>query len=302
MLSIVICSVNQTLLEKVKKNISETVGTDHEIIVIDNSGNNYSICKAYNEGGSKARFEYICFMHEDVCFNTTGWGHLACNHLANENVGLIGVAGGDTKGIVPSSWSVPAISNEINIIQHYKRDTKAGEHVVVTNIAKHGLKKKVVSLDGVWLCTKKKVFNEFKFDEITFPGFHGYDIDYSLQVNTKYDLFVVFDILIQHYSEGSPDRNWIRSAFMISKKWKKNLPVSAYEISAKEFNIHYWNSLQVLIKHLIRLKYSNLFVVSVFAKYSFNRFFHVRRFLSSSKFLVIEINKRKKPKSPVVTC
>lgn len=278
------------MLERVLKNIVETVGVEYEIITIDNSDNKYSICEAYNIGGKKAVFPFLCFMHEDICFDTPDWGHIVCSHLDNQKVGLIGVAGGDTKSIVPSSWSVPFKSNEINIIQHYKRSATETEHVLQTNPVIQSVKKRVVALDGVWLCTKKSIFKEFQFDENTFKGFHGYDIDYSLQVGQKFDVYVVFDILIHHFSEGTPDRKWIDSAFLISKKWAKKLPVSVYTLSSKDVNIHYYNSLQVLIKHLLRLNYSYWFILTILFQYSFTAYFNTRKFFSLVKYLSIEMN------------
>lgn len=286
MLSIIICSVNPLKLERVKQNIAETAGVEHEIISIDNSENKYSICQAYNEGGREAVFPYLCFMHEDIQFATMGWGQVICHHLDNTGVGLLGIAGGDTKSHVPSSWSISSVSNEINLVQHYKKAGQEHEHILKTNPAIQGNKKKVVALDGVWLCTKKNIFDEFKFDEATFTGFHGYDIDYSLHVNTRYDIYVVFDILIHHFSEGSPDRQWIESAFLISKKWQKALPVSVYSLSPKDFKIHYWQSLQVLITHLLRLKYTNFFIFKTFIRFSFSRFFNTRIFLWTLKWLI----------------
>lgn len=292
MLSIIICSVNSFVLERVKKNIAETVGIDYEVIVIDNTSNQYNICKAYNLGGAKATFPFLCFVHEDVQFETDGWGAIICNHLTNQQTGLIGLAGGDGISMVPSTWSIPFVSNEINIIQHYKRVDKEWEHVLKTNSTVEGTLKKVAVLDGVFLCTRKDVFEKFQFDDQSFRGFHGYDIDYSLQVSTRYNAYVTFDILVRHFSEGNPDKQWLESSYLVSQKWKKILPLSIYHPSPKAFNLHHWHSLQVLIKHLLRLQYNKAFILKTFLKYSFTRFFHIRRFLSTFKFVVLEMQKK----------
>src|SRR5215467_10902842 len=195
MISIIICSANSALLDTVKKNIADSIGVPFEVIAIDNSKNEFGICRAYNRGAAKAKFPVLCFMHEDIFIETKNWGNLVCKHLNYDNAGLIGVAGGDAKSMVPSSWSIPMISNEINVYQHYKAGLQTSKLVMETSGDIVGTKKKVVALDGMWLCTKKEIFDQFKFDEITYGGFHGYDIDFSLQVNTKYDVFVIFDIL-----------------------------------------------------------------------------------------------------------
>jgi Glycosyltransferase like family len=289
MISVIICSVNPVLLASVKKNIAETIGVPYELISIDNSLNQYGICKAYNEGGSKARFPVLCFMHEDVAFETMNWGTKVCEHLAGADAGLLGVAGGDSKALVPSSWSVPVISNEINLVQHYKSGQAPAKRIIETGELVKGSKQKVIAADGVWLCTKKSVFDQFKFDETNFPGFHGYDIDYSLQVGTTYSVYVVFDILIHHFSEGSPDRKWVESAVQVSKKWKKRLPVSVYNLNSSQYSFHHWHSLRVYLQHLFRLQYSYSAILMSLFTYSFTRFFSIRRFLSMSKYVLISM-------------
>ncbi len=62
---------------------------------------------------------------------------------------------------------------------------------------------KVVTLDGVWFCTRKDIALEFPFDGETLKRFHCYDIDFALSV---FQVAVTFDILIQHFSTGS--FNW----------------------------------------------------------------------------------------------
>jgi glycosyltransferase involved in cell wall biosynthesis len=286
MLSVIICSVNPVALATVKKNIEETIGVPHEVIAIDNGKNQYGICKAYNEGARKATYPFLCFMHEDISFETANWGQMVCAHLADERTGLLGVAGGDAKSAVPSSWSIPVVSNEINLVQHYKRNKAHTERILVTNPHTTGVKKQVAALDGVWLCTRRSVFEQFAFDETTFTGFHGYDIDYSLQVGTRYNLYVVFDIVIHHFSEGNPDKRWIDSALLISKKWKNRLPVSIHPLTASEYNWHHWHSMQVFIQHLFRLEYSYVTIIRSYLAWSFTRFFTFRRFLSMGKYVV----------------
>jgi Glycosyltransferase like family len=281
MLSVIICSVNTAALEKAKKNITATAGIEVELICIDNSSGQYGICEAYNKGAAAARYPYLCFVHEDVQFETYNWGQLITDYFVQrKKAGLIGVAGGDCISRVPSSWSIPLISPEINLIQHYKRSTRQTEHILKTNNNVAGSLKKVAALDGVFICTTKEVFSKFQFDNITFPGFHGYDIDYSMQVGREYDLYVTFEILISHFSEGNPDRTWLEGVFRLSNKWKELLPrCSVVPVSAGELRLHHWNALQVLIKHLYRLQYSKWFICKVFFTYSFTRFFHLRYFL-----------------------
>jgi len=289
MISIIICSADAAKLEKVKKNIAASIGLTYEIIAIDNSSGQFSICEAYNAGADKARHFFLCFMHEDISFDTENWGLLVCSHLANPAIGLIGVAGGDSKSLVPSSWSIPVFSTEVNIVQHFKSEPGKTEKQLITRSNSYGNANQVAVLDGVWLCTRKDVFRQFRFDEKSLHGFHGYDIDYSLQVGQQYKLLVIFDILIHHYSEGNPNREWMNSAITLSRKWKKQLPKSLYAVNKKLLAHHHWKTMQVFLQHLFRLKYQPIHIFGLFLEFSFNRFFRLRNFLSLFKYYIQQL-------------
>ena len=74
MISIIICSVNNDYLQNIKNNIAETIGTEYEIIAYDNRHTNHVICHVYNLCAAKAKFPYLCFVHEDVELLSKDWG------------------------------------------------------------------------------------------------------------------------------------------------------------------------------------------------------------------------------------
>ena len=291
MVSIIVCSINKYLLNKLTNNIEQTIGVPYQIIAIDNSVNKFGICKVYNQAVKQAIYEILCFVHEDVFFDTKNWGSKIIDHLKDCKIGLIGLAGGDAKSCVPSSWSIPIISNQINIFQHYKDKSKAAKHIVETNVP-NSIKQQVVALDGVFLCTRKEVFKKFKFDEYAFKGFHGYDIDYSLQINTQYKVFVIFDLVLHHFSEGTPDNKWVNSAVQLAEKWKQHLPISIYNLTREEENLYHWRSLQVFLQKLFELNYPLHLIVNNYFKYSFTKYFTLRRFLSMGKYVTISSLRR----------
>lgn len=294
MISIIICSVNRELLSRLLLHIEDTIGMPYEVISIDNSDNRYGICKAYNEGADRAQYPILCFMHEDISFETKNWGRKIYRHLQDPKTGLLGVAGGDAKSRVPSSWSLPVTSNHINLVQHYKHNSMPSDRILTTTSPANADKARVISLDGVWLCTRKDVFEQFRFDDRLFTGFHGYDIDYSLQVNTRYYVYVIFDVLIHHYSEGRPDKKWMESACLVSKKWKHRLPLAVQEVPEKAFFLHHWHAMHVFLRKLSQLNYSYIRIVYYLCSYSFNRYFNLRRFLSMWKF-TLECQLQNKP-------
>ncbi len=291
MISVIICSVNKNLLNQLKLNIAESIGIEYEIIAIDNSNSNTGICEVYNRAGARAKFPILCFIHEDILFHTPNWGQLIRQHLDNPETGLLGMAGGDTKGIVPSSWSTVFKSKEMNLIQYKKGDAR-GKHIFISEGNRNLTSKKVVSVDGFFMCTRKEIFKKVTFDQKNLKGFHGYDIDFSLQIFGKYDVVVIFDVLVHHYSAGNPDRAWLESTLVISKKWKKYLPISVYPLTKDEFNFYHWKSLQVFLYDLFRLRYPYYRIIFYYLYFSFTKYFRLRRFLSMGKYIMLSIYKK----------
>ena len=94
MISIIICSREKTRASQLKKNIQDTIGTEFETIIIDNSENKHSITQAYNIGIDQSKFDYLCFIHEDIEFKTSNWGNILTSHIDKNPQGIVGVAGG----------------------------------------------------------------------------------------------------------------------------------------------------------------------------------------------------------------
>jgi hypothetical protein len=91
----------------------------------------------------------------------------------------------------------------------------------------------VVVLDGVWICCQKKAWQENKFDSNTFREFHFYDLDFTMQLFRKgFKVRVLYNVLIEHLSEGSLNESWIRGAQLFSRKWKHHLPISVKDLGA----------------------------------------------------------------------
>ena len=226
MISIIICSRHPDISASLRENIKETIGVEYEIIAVDNSNNDYSIFSAYNKGFSQSQFPCLCFLHEDVLFRTKDWGINLVNHLADKKVGIIGVAGGKMMTKIPASWAVGGRC--IHIIQH-QNNKKSAPTAVKDPLDFTGNRLPVVLLDGVFLAMRKDLFDVVKFDE-TFAGFHGYDFDFSAQaVIAGYNNYVVYDVLLEHFSEGYRDAAYYVNLTNIHKKWEKKLPLFSYD-------------------------------------------------------------------------
>ena len=231
MISIIICSRSKVIDPDLLNNIQSTIGVPFETIVIDNSTNIYSIFNAYNKGVSLSQFPLLCFIHDDINLKTNNWGMRILDHFNDSETGAIGIAGSPYSALMPGSWWAGELVN-INIVPWNAENGSAN----FSSYPKTTLNKnQVITLDGVWFCIKKELFECIKFDDESFSGFHFYDIDISMQINKLgYKLYCVFDILIEHFSKGDMNINWIENAFIINKKWQRQLPITCVKLTYTE--------------------------------------------------------------------
>ncbi|WP_264553459.1 glycosyltransferase family protein [Flavobacterium sp. N2038] len=223
MISIIICSRDISLYTKIHKSIEETIGiTEYEIIKIDNSVENLAIVKSYNIGIQKSKFEYLLFVHEDVLFHTVNWGQILVDIFdSNSKLGLIGVAGTKYKSKFPSAfWHTKEELLNINLIQHYPNKPKS--HLKLGFIENH--MEKVVAIDGVFIALKKNTGVQFN-EKIS--GFHCYDLGISVDILEKgYQIVVTDQILIEHFSNGNTNLDFINGVIKFHDLYKNKLPKS----------------------------------------------------------------------------
>jgi glycosyltransferase involved in cell wall biosynthesis len=237
MISIIIASTNTILLAQIEDNIQATVGIPFEIISFDNSEGKVGLCEVYNRGAKKAKFDVLCFMHEDIKIHTLGWGKIVADiFAANKKLGLIGVAGSQYKSLAPSGWHCYDIDAlEImyyNLIQNYKytdkQSTRDYSNDTDTKLAR------VVCIDGVWMCSTKQAIDSYSFDQGLLKGFHGYDLDFSLGINQTHEVAVTFEVLIEHFSEGRFNTDWLKEILKIHAKWSKHLPINLTHLDKRK--------------------------------------------------------------------
>ena len=264
MISIIICSRNKTLLNTVSESVKNTIGVPYEIIAIDNSDGKFGICKAYNLGVAQAKYDIFCFMHEDITFETQNWGQNVVNHLKDESVGLIGVAGLEPKGIVPVFLDKSIANIEMNIIQSSYENKENILLKRTVNPYDTSIIKQSLIIDGVWMCTTRTVYSLFKYDDLVLDGFHGYDVDLCLQVQSKFKVCVIFDILLIHLSTGKVDKKYYEQNFKLYHKWKTILPMSIRNLSRKEFTEYHWLCMDDFFKSITNYDYKLPFILKYY--------------------------------------
>lgn len=246
MISFVCCSIKLAEAERVRLNIESTIGVPFEFICFDNREHSFGLCKVYNMCAEKAKYDYICFVHEDVKYNTQDWGTLIINKLSEKDCGVIGFAGSTVKINYPTGWIVERRCTRMSMIQHYKRKKRFSVKSIAPKSESYS---QVIPLDGFCLFVRKDVWSECRFDEVYFTGFHAYDVDFSMTVAQKYKNYVCNIISIEHFSDGSFSQQWYDETLRLHEKWESKLPMSvpgadldpcamkAYFQSAKYMNI-----------------------------------------------------------------
>ena len=217
-ISIIICSRKKYIDKDLLENIEKTVGCSYELIVINNSENKHSIFEAYNIGIERSNYNYLCFIHDDVCFNTQNWGErVLCLFDRHPEMGLLGIAGGKNKTRMPSGWWEGG-SNHLNILQHYKDKPKERWEKGFHNSELI----EVSAIDGVIMIMRAD--SRIRFDE-RLRGFHNYDLFLSIKnkmLGKK--VMVTNSILLEHYSPGSLNKEWYVSTSVFHKLYSPVLP------------------------------------------------------------------------------
>lgn len=234
-LSVVICSIDPNKSREVAENIKRTSGVDCEFIIIDNRERGLSISQAYNEGASKAKYDYLLFSHEDIEWLCASWAPELIKKLKDPSTGVIGMAGSDVRLNVPSphGWC-SILGREItNYICYQRYNIKAFRGVTNWLLVRQGDEeskpfKQVVTLDGMTMFVRKNVWEKHPFDEKMITGFHAYDIDFSLVIHAagfKNYIYTDREIFFLHKSWGSFNLDWYETSLRFhNEKWTHMLP------------------------------------------------------------------------------
>lgn len=229
--SLIICSRKYSITKELELNIQETIQEDYELIVVDNSNNKLSIFEAYNNGLEKSQGEFVVFLHDDILFRTFAWGGIVKEVFTkNKDLGLLGIAGSTIKTRIPTTWWTGPGSNHIRILQHYGEglgplDRNEG--------FENGSIVEVAVIDGVLMIMRND--QRIKFNE-KLNGFHNYDLDLSLQhINIGKKVAVTDKFLIEHFSSGKIDKQWLISSSSFHIMNFEKLPVIIQPVPLERF-------------------------------------------------------------------
>lgn len=243
MISIIISTYKPENFKAVSDSIEKTIGTDYEIIGIENHLQ-YSISEAYNRGSVKAKFPYICFMHDDIVFYTQDWGKRLVTQMEQDpSIGLVGIAGSKFKSNYPNTgWGNGPYLTIFNRGCLYTDPSQKQPVDFDTRKIKTDIDD-VAVLDGLFLFTRKSITDSHKFDDKLLTHFHAYDADFSLQVFfAGYRLIIDRGIELVHYSKGVFAKDFANENAKVVNKWKSHLPVASKDLDLNKWQLTYYNS------------------------------------------------------------
>ncbi len=266
-ISIIVCSVKPEECRKMLESVRSTIGTDFETLVFDNRTHNYGICQVYNQSAEKAKFPYLCFVHEDVIMATENWGKVLIDFAeATPDCGAIGFAGGTIvhKNFLGWVWGPSGRYRYYDRIGGGKA-LSIDELSYSYNNPNNESFAKVITLDGLFLFISKDAWKEYPFDEDKIKGFHFYDADFSLGISQHRQNYACLSCDIYHLSGGNANITYYENMLGFQQKWKCRLPctidgakIRMREELANAYHIYlqgrrYGMSRRMCIRHIIQI-------------------------------------------------
>ena len=220
-ISVLICSIDAAKYERVTANYAQLLsGHPHEIIGIHDAR---SLAEGYNRAVRASTGEVLIFSHDDVEIVS---GDLA-TAIARATVTLdvIGVVG--TSKVMSGYW--PAAGHPF--LHGWLAQPAPGGHCFYVGVfgVDGPLTKGIQGLDGMFFVAKRAVAEEVPFDEDTFDGFHGYDLDFSFAAHLAgFSVGTSAEIAVIHASGGTFGEEWQRYANRFAEKHRDRFPADAF--------------------------------------------------------------------------
>ena len=171
------------------------------------------ICAVYNRFLEVARSEPDCealvLLHDDVEIIDPDFRSKVLIALRPTDVGLVGVTGASR---IPSlAW--------------WESTDRAGLVLETGGALDFGQRQHDVDVvDGLMLAIAPRAFRTLRFDESSFPRFHGYDVDFALQVREAGLRVRTAPIDLFHRTSGTTDpESFARASAAIHAKWQHRL-------------------------------------------------------------------------------
>jgi hypothetical protein len=216
-ISIIICSIKPERFDRVCANYHALLsGVQHEIIGIHDAR---SLCEGYNRGIRRATGEILVFSHDDIEIVSPDFAEKLLSYLSRYD--LIGVAG--TTRLIGGNWLYagwPYIHGQMG-----SPSTSPGGIRVRVFQTRGVATENAQALDGIFLAVRREVVERIGFDEVTFDGWHLYDLDFTYSAHLAgFRAAICHDLCLVHDSIGDYGRDWQHYAQRFEEKYRDRLP------------------------------------------------------------------------------
>ena len=228
-LSVLICSIDATKFARVTANYARVLSDHpHEIIGIHDAR---SLAEGYNRATNKSRGDLLLFSHDDVEILSDDLAPAISR--ATESLDVVGIVG--TSKVLSGYW--PAAGHPFLhgwLAQPAPTEGSAGQNgaerfVVGVFGVDAPITAGLQGLDGMFFVAKRAVVESIPFDETTFDGFHGYDLDFSYAAHLAgFSVGTSAEIALIHASGGKFGDSWQRYANRFAEKHRDRLPSEVF--------------------------------------------------------------------------
>lgn len=224
--SFIIASYRPAMAEECVKSIQESVGSEHQFVVVDTRPENLNIFQAYDAGASEAKYVTLCFIHEDARILSSGyWLRDVEKYFADPKVGVLGVAGSKDLTGTGRWWEgmgTPGGNRLSGMAVHTTQES--------TWPNAYGAFDQVLVLDGLCMIVRKSLYDELKGyrypDMPPYVGYDFYDVDLTFRAHLAGYKNYTLPLLVEHQSMGVPKETWFTNKELFVSKYRQYLPAS----------------------------------------------------------------------------
>lgn len=190
--------------------LRSVVGPEDRVLTVREAR---SIASAYNtlidEAATMSGVEALVLLHDDVVIQDRNFTARVRRVLRDPTVGVIGVAG----------------ASGLSDMRFWHGRTRVGRVYHGMGLVDFGtLRGDVDVVDGLLMVLSPAALKAVRFDESTFTGFHGYDVDYCLSCRSAGLRVVVEPLAIYHKSVGdSSSSSYATAETQFRRKWAEAL-------------------------------------------------------------------------------
>jgi Glycosyltransferase like family len=224
-ISVLICSIDAAKYARVTDSYKRLLATyPHEIIGIHDAR---SLAEGYNRAVQASRGEWLLFSHDDVEIVSSDLAPAILRATATLDV--IGVVG--TSKVLSGYWPAAGHPFLHGWLAQPAPGGQPGEPRFYVGVfgVDGPLTAGLQGLDGMFFVAKRAVVEAVPFDEETFDGFHGYDLDFSFAAHLAgFSVGTSAEIAVIHASGGTFGEDWKRYANRFAEKHRDRLPAEAF--------------------------------------------------------------------------